>query len=79
LFGEASLRRAPTQFQEHYHTERNHQGKGTLLLFPPNGEELPKSQGQSIECSERRSGLLKYYRPGRMSFFTLRVWIDPRI
>jgi putative transposase len=28
LFGEASLRRARTQFQEHYHTERNHQGKG---------------------------------------------------
>ena len=27
LFGERSLRRALTQFQEHYHEERNHQGK----------------------------------------------------
>ena len=34
LFGEASLRRALTQFQEHYHAERNHQGKGNKRLFP---------------------------------------------
>src|ERR1700681_4091394 len=34
LIGEASLRRALTQFTEHYHAERNHQGKGNLLLFP---------------------------------------------
>jgi transposase InsO family protein len=34
LFGEAALRRALTQFQEHYHTERNHQGKGTLCYSP---------------------------------------------
>ena len=60
LFGEASLRRALTQFQEHYHSERNHQGKGNVLLFP-HGEELPKSRRSSIECSERLGGLLKYY------------------
>ena len=60
LFGEASLRRALTQFQEHYHTERNHQGKGNVLLFP-HGAELPKSRGPSIECSQRLGGLLKYY------------------
>ena len=60
LFGEASLRRAMAQFQEHYHTERNHQGKGNVLLFP-HSEELPKSRGPSIECSERLGGLLKYY------------------
>jgi len=34
LFGERSLRRAPIQFQEHYHEERNHQGKSNVLLFP---------------------------------------------
>jgi putative transposase len=34
LFGESSLRRALTEFLEHYHTERNHQGKGNVLLFP---------------------------------------------
>jgi hypothetical protein len=38
LFGEASLRRALTQFQEHYHSEHNHQGRATLCytLFPGN-------------------------------------------
>ena len=39
LFGEASLKRALTQFQEHYLAERNHQGKGNILLFP-NAPEL---------------------------------------
>ena len=34
LFGEASLRHALTQYVEHFHHERNHQGKGTVLLFP---------------------------------------------
>ena len=34
LFGERSLRKALTHFQEHYHEERNHQGKNNVLLFP---------------------------------------------
>ena len=34
LFGEASLRHALTQYAEHFHHEHNHQGKGTVLLFP---------------------------------------------
>ncbi len=54
LFGEGSLRRALTQFQEHYHSERNHQGKGNVLLFP-RADELPKSSGSSIECPFPRS------------------------
>ena len=33
LFGEASLRRALADFIDHYHGERNHQGKGNTLLF----------------------------------------------
>jgi transposase InsO family protein len=60
LFGEGSLRRALKNFCEHYHTERNHQGKGNVLLFP-GGEDLPASRGSSIECRERLGGLLKYY------------------
>ena len=28
-----SLRRAMKEYVEHYHTERNHQGKGNVLLF----------------------------------------------
>jgi hypothetical protein len=34
FFGESSLRRALTEFVTHYHSERNHQGKGNSLLFP---------------------------------------------
>jgi hypothetical protein len=34
LFGEASLRRALTAFINHYHQERNHQGKNNVVLFP---------------------------------------------
>ena len=34
LFGEHSLRRVVSNFLEHYLQERNHQGKGNLLLFP---------------------------------------------
>lgn len=34
LFGEPSLRRALSEYVEHFHAERNHQGKGNVLLFP---------------------------------------------
>jgi transposase InsO family protein len=34
LLGESSLRRVLSEFQIHYHQERNHQGKGNMLLFP---------------------------------------------
>jgi putative transposase len=46
LFGEASLRRALTEFIDHYHGERNHQGKGNLLLFPHHevGQQKPRSR-----------------------------------
>jgi putative transposase len=60
LFGEGSLRRALTQFQEHYLFERNHQGKGSILLFP-RADQLPASYGPSIGCHQRLGGLLKYY------------------
>ena len=60
LFGERSLRKALTQFQEHYHRERNHQGKGNVLLFPK-ADEARKTCGASIQCRERLGGLLKYY------------------
>jgi hypothetical protein len=33
LFGENSLRRALTEYVAHFHFERNHQGKGNVLLF----------------------------------------------
>ena len=60
LFGEASLRRAMADFIDHYHGERNHQGKGNVLLFPSGnlGQYKPRSR---VRCRERLGGLLKYY------------------
>jgi hypothetical protein len=60
LFGEASLRRAATAFIGHYHTERNHQGKANVLLFPSEkiGQQRPRSR---VRCRERLGGLLKHY------------------
>ena len=61
LCGEASLSPALTQYVEHFHQERTHQGRGNLLLFP-----APHHDSQSdgaIQCRERLGGLLKdYYR-----------------
>ena len=59
LFGEASLRRALTEFVDHFHAERNHRGKGNIALFPRN-------EGQNhlvgpIRCRERLGGLQRYY------------------
>jgi transposase InsO family protein len=59
LFGEASLRHALTQYVEHFHHERNHQGRGNVLLFPLVSQG-PKRPGP-IQRRERLGGLLKYY------------------
>jgi hypothetical protein len=59
LFGESSLRRAVSNFLEHFHRERNHQGKDNLLLFPV-AAGAASAQG-AIRCRERLGGLLKYY------------------
>lgn len=59
LFGEKSLRRAISQYMEHYHHERNHQGIDNLVPFPYTASRA-ESQGV-IRKSERLGGLLKYY------------------
>jgi len=59
LFGEASLRHALTQYVAHFHHERNHQGKGNVLLFPPVSQAIERAG--PIQCRERLGGLLKYY------------------
>jgi putative transposase len=59
LFGEASLRHVLTQYVAHFHHERNHQGKGNVLLFPASSQHS-ESKG-AIHCRERLGGLLKYY------------------
>ena len=58
FFGQMSLQKAVTQFLEHYHQERNHQGMGNRILVP--GEEVGRAGGE-IQCRERLGGLLRYY------------------
>ena len=60
LFGENSLRRALHDNQVHYHAERNHQGKGNVLLFPT-AKQAKNRVDDSVHCKERLGGLLKYY------------------
>jgi len=60
LFGEGSLRRALTEFLEHYHAERNHQGKGNVLLL--RAKDTPQAAlGSRVRCRQRLGGLLNYY------------------
>ena len=58
LFGEASLRRALTEYIDHYHSERNHQGKNNLLLLP-SPDVPPKCR--TVHRRDRLGGLLKFY------------------
>jgi putative transposase len=58
LFGERSLRRALSEYVEHFHAERNHQGKGNVLLSP-RGTNI-RCNGP-VQCRERLGGLLRYY------------------
>jgi putative transposase len=59
LFGERSLRRAIGEYAEHYHRERNHQGRGNVLIFP--AEKSGPRCNRSVTCRERLGGMLKYY------------------
>ena len=58
LFGERSLRRALSEYVEHFHAERNYQGRGNVLLFP-RGTNIRRDG--SVRCRERLAGLLRYY------------------
>jgi len=58
LFGESSLRQALSEYLEHYHAERNHQGKGNVLLFP---RDADIRRERPVQCRERLGGLLRYY------------------
>ena len=58
LFGERSLRRALCQYVEYYHTERNHQGRDNVLLFP---RDTDVHREAPVRCRERLGGLLRYY------------------
>jgi putative transposase len=58
LFGERSLRRALNDYVEHFHAERNHQGKDNVLLFPL---ATDRQREGPVSCRERLGGLLRYY------------------
>ena len=58
LFGERSLRRALSEYVDHFHGERNHQGKGNVLLFP---RATAWQREGPVRCRERLGGLLRYY------------------
>ena len=58
LFGERSLRRVLNDYVDHFHAERNHQGKGNVLLFPRATE---RHREGPVRCRERVGGLLRYY------------------
>lgn len=57
LFGEKSLRYVLKEYSEHYHHERNHQGKNNKILFP---DKRLNNMGNIVK-NERLGGLLNYY------------------
>src|SRR3989441_3339645 len=59
LFGEAALYCALHEYVEHYHHERNHQGKGNVLLLPTISQDTVRTG--PLQCRERLGRLLKYY------------------
>jgi putative transposase len=58
LFGERSLRLALREYVDHFPGERNHQGKGNVLLFP---RAAVRQREGPVRCRERPGGLLRYY------------------
>jgi putative transposase len=60
LLGERSLRHCLDNYLSHYHAERNHQGKGNMILFPMAADRIGETSGE-IRTRERLGGLLKFY------------------
>ena len=61
LFGESSLRHTLREYLAHYNAERNHQGRGNILLFPSPATKSNRCNNPVIHSRERLGGLLKYY------------------
>jgi len=59
LFGEGPLWQVLKEYVDHYHHERNHQGKGHVLLFPAVSQDTER-QGL-LQRREWLSGLLQDY------------------
>jgi len=61
LFGERSLRRALSEYVEHFHADRNHQGNGNVLLFP-RGTNKPQAKPCDALNSRRPQRLRRALR-----------------
>jgi putative transposase len=59
LFGAEHLRRTLSEFANHYHSERPHQGIGNERIAP-SSDEPPN--GNRVVVDERLGGLLRSYR-----------------
>jgi putative transposase len=58
FIGQGSLRRAVTEYTEHYHRERSHQGlENRLIQLPP----AATADHGAIHCSARLGGTLNFY------------------
>ena len=57
--GERHLRRSVSEYVEHYHRERNHQGLGNELIEKSSQDSANKG---AVECRDRLGGVLRYYR-----------------
>ena len=60
FFGPNSLRHCLDSYVSHYHTERNHQGKDNVILFPVPADRIGESNGE-VRTRERLGGLLNFY------------------
>ena len=58
LIGEASLRTAVQNFVEHYHSERNHQGRSNRIIRPEEGRQGATG---AIQRRQGLGGMLNYY------------------
>ena len=56
--GERHLRLAVTEYAEHYHVERPHQGLGNRLIAPDPSEALNSGD---VKRRKRLGGMLSYY------------------
>lgn len=56
--GQGSLRRAVTEYIEHYHTERNHQGLGNILI---RGMPSVAANDGYVHRRPRLGGMLNFY------------------
>ena len=56
FFGELALRRAISEYVQHYHSERAHQGIGNERI-----KRVGEIGNGPVECRERLGGILKSY------------------